>query len=110
MGEIKHITVFDGQDEERHESLWQSFSWSPPAHLDMVKEEETMEKNEAEKKMEERMKLKGKISARDLEFQKKFQMKRRQLALKSLHAYSKSLTGSDKLHPPIIMKEDPKEE
>merc|ERR1711972_572344 len=69
-----------------------------------------MEKNEAERKMEEKMKLKGKISARDLEFQRKFQMKRRQMALKALHAYSKSLTGSDKLHPPIIMKEDPKDE
>merc|ERR1712129_633716 len=74
--------------------------------LDEVKKEEEMERGEAEKKLEEKLKAKtGKISARDVDYQRKFVMKRRQLALRALHSYAKSLTGSDKLHPPIIMKE-----
>merc|ERR1711920_872522 len=74
--------------------------------LDEVKKEEEMEKGEAEKKLEEKLKAKtGKISAKDADYQRKFVMKRRQLALRALHSYAKSLTGSDKLHPPIIMKE-----
>lgn len=47
----------------------------------------------------------GKITARDLEFQHKFKMNKRQKALKALHSYAKSLTGSDKMHPPIIMQD-----
>merc|ERR1711907_614636 len=59
------------------------------------------------KKFRAKMAAKGqKMSARDIEFQRKFQLKKKQMALKALAAYSKSLTGSDKLHPPIIMKDE----
>merc|ERR1712060_871832 len=37
-------------------------------------------------------------------------MRQRQLALKAIHAYSKSLSDSHGLHPPIIMREDAKKD
>lgn len=86
-------------------SLFSDFKWANSGLLDAVVAEETMEMNEGEKRMAEKMKGK-KLTARDIEFQRKFQLKKRQLALRALHQYSKSLTGSDKLHPPIIMKDD----
>merc|ERR1712032_585475 len=39
---------------------------------------------------------------------RKYALKTRQIALRSLAQHAKSLTGSDKLHPPIIMREEPK--
>merc|ERR1719265_1114156 len=69
-----------------------------------------MEENEGEKRLKAKMAAKKKITAWDIEFQKKFLLKRRQMALRALAAYAKSLTGSDKLHPPIIMKEEKKED
>merc|ERR1712057_84356 len=44
-----------------------------------------------------------KRTAKDALFEKKFALKKKQMALRALYAYSKSLTGSDKLHPAIIM-------
>merc|ERR1711953_695485 len=74
--------------------------------LDSAGKEEEMEMNEGERKMEEKLKAKGKVTAWDLEFKRKYQMKKKQMELKKLAAYAKSLTGSDKMHPPIIMKEE----
>merc|ERR1712187_285659 len=54
----------------------------------------------------EKFKDKGKVTARDLEYQRKFQLKKRQLEIKKLQSYANSLTGSSKLHPPIIIKEE----
>merc|ERR1712176_1140357 len=62
--------------------------------------------NEGERRMEEKLKAKGKVTAWDIKFKRKYQMKKKQMELKKLAAYAKSLTGSDKMHPPIIMKEE----
>merc|ERR1712039_800291 len=86
------------------------YNWNRDAgFLDGVKDEEKMEKNLHQKKMEEKMKLKGKITGKDMEYFKKLEMRQRQLALKAIHAYSKSLSDSHGLHPPIIMKEEKNE-
>merc|ERR1712048_843541 len=77
--------------------------------LDSAGKEEEMEMNEGERKMEEKLKAKGKVTAWDLEFKRKYQMKKKQMELKKLAAYAKSLTGSDKMHPPIILKEESKD-
>eukprot|EP00928_Gymnodinium_smaydae_P014150 TRINITY_DN15141_c0_g2_i3.p1 TRINITY_DN15141_c0_g2~~TRINITY_DN15141_c0_g2_i3.p1 ORF type:complete len:1998 (-),score=638.27 TRINITY_DN15141_c0_g2_i3:221-6076(-) len=86
--------------------LWENYDWDQGGNIDSLLYEETMEMNEGEKRMQEYLKAKGKITAKDLEYQRKFQLKKRQLALRKLSDYAKSLTGSDKLHHPIIMRED----
>merc|ERR1712014_56081 len=72
--------------------------------------EQFMEMNASEKKMQQKMDEKRKrgekVTARDIEFQKKFALKTKQMMLKALARYANSLTGSSGLHPPIIMKED----
>merc|ERR1711879_509929 len=84
--------------------------WVPTRFYDSAEYEEFMEENAGEKKMrlkmEEKRKRGEKITARDLDFQKKFQLKTKQMMLKALARYANSLTGSSGLHPPIIMKED----
>merc|ERR1712110_1351656 len=84
--------------------------WTAQRFYDSVEYEQNMEMNAAEKKMqlkmEEKRKTGQKITARDLDFQRKFVLKTKQMMLRALAQYAKSLTGSDKLHPPIIMKED----
>jgi len=109
--EFSNISLLEQADVSiERDVAWTKYSWyENHVFLDDVKRMEEMEKNEGEKKMEEKMKAKGKLTARDLDFQRKFQMKKRQMALKALHAYSKSLSGSDKLHNPIIMKDDEKD-
>merc|ERR1711879_1074919 len=59
-----------------------------------------------QQKMDEKRKRGEKVTARDIEFQKKFALKTKQMMLKALARYANSLTGSSGLHPPIIMKED----
>merc|ERR1712086_279880 len=72
--------------------VWDKYGWIEGRYLDSNNEEETMEMNEGEKKMAEKMKAKGKITARDLEFQRKFALKKRQVALRALSGYARSLT------------------
>mmetsp|Transcript_59948 Transcript_59948/g.97036 ORF Transcript_59948/g.97036 Transcript_59948/m.97036 type:complete len:1938 (-) Transcript_59948:58-5871(-) len=105
---FEHADLLDPADEEEEGSdlLWERHTWNKGVYIDDVAKEQEMEKNEGEKRLEEKMKAKsGKLTERDLQFIAKFVLKKRQLALRKLHRYSKSLTGSDKLHPPIIMKE-----
>ncbi|CAE8692993.1 unnamed protein product [Polarella glacialis] len=105
---FEHADLLDPADEEEEGSdlLWERHTWNKGVYIDDVAKEQEMEKNEGEKRLEEKMKAKsGKLTERDLQFIAKFVLKKRQLALRALHSYSKSLTGSDKLHPPIIMKE-----
>merc|ERR1712014_98324 len=74
--------------------------------------EQFMEMNASEKKMQQKMDEKRKrgekVTARDIEFQKKFALKTKQMMLKALARYANSLTGSSGLHPPIIKKEEEK--
>merc|ERR1719379_2435457 len=102
------IEEVDLEDDSRGSELWgeDGYKWTKGAIIDSVKEEEKIEDNAAEKEFKRKMQLKKKITAHDLEFQRKFAMKKKQMALRPLHSYSKSLTGSDKLHKPIIMKEE----
>ncbi|CAE7192690.1 ZIFL2 [Symbiodinium natans] len=91
--------------------LWDRYSWKQGVRVDAIQEVQEMEKNEAEKRMEQKMREKKKITDKDREYERKFHMKRRQMALRSLHRYAKSLTGSDKLHLPIVsVKADQKKE
>eukprot|EP00929_Paragymnodinium_shiwhaense_P082526 TRINITY_DN4351_c0_g1_i1.p1 TRINITY_DN4351_c0_g1~~TRINITY_DN4351_c0_g1_i1.p1 ORF type:complete len:1954 (-),score=750.05 TRINITY_DN4351_c0_g1_i1:133-5994(-) len=109
----KDVQFKDCSDEQFPKSvLWGEdkktggLQWTEGKQYDSVLYEETMELNEGQKKMQEKLKQKGgKLTARDIEFQKKYALKTKQLALKALSRYSQSLTGSSKMHPPIIMKE-----
>mmetsp|Transcript_33055 Transcript_33055/g.51346 ORF Transcript_33055/g.51346 Transcript_33055/m.51346 type:complete len:2017 (-) Transcript_33055:221-6271(-) len=107
---------FDRIDEQNATSaavgcqLWEDpYGWYEHGKIDSIKAEEFMEENAAEKKLRLKLEAKGKITAADLEFERKFKLKTRQQALKALAAYAKSLTGSDKLHHPIIMPDEKKE-
>merc|ERR1712048_1273828 len=75
--EIKHVEIVDPGADEADEAIWTNHGWTPPSDLDAVKELEKMEKSAAEKNMEEKMRAKGKITARDLEWQHRFQMKKK---------------------------------
>mmetsp|Transcript_92223 Transcript_92223/g.176876 ORF Transcript_92223/g.176876 Transcript_92223/m.176876 type:complete len:1979 (-) Transcript_92223:351-6287(-) len=108
---FKNIREVEADDEETCSELFEEpCNWTRGSYLDSLKEEETMEDSGAIKQFklrrEQKIKEGKKITAKDLEFEKQFMMKRRMLALRGLHLYAKSLTGSDKLHPAIIMKED----
>jgi len=105
-------------DEDEPEDaglLWDRYEWKQGVRVDAIQEVQEMEKNEAEKRMEQKMREKKKITDKDREYERKFHMKRRQMALRALHRYAKSLAGSDKLHLPIVSvkcdqkKEDKKE-
>lgn len=101
----------DEDAEENAQLLWERYQWKENIRINGVAEAQEMEKNEAVKRMEEKMRKKDKITDKDREYERKFHMKMRQMALKALHAYAKSLSGSDKLHNPIIsVKSDIKKE
>jgi len=105
--EISHITLVEATDQEISTTLQEKHGWATDVQLDLLKEEERMEKSAAQKKMEAyTLQRGGKVTERDIEYKRKFELKRRQLALRALTQYAKSLTGSNRLHPPIIMKED----
>merc|ERR1712087_927991 len=114
--EFKNVDVGDGEDMSNQGSLWSKYGWNTNAtFFDSLKKEEEMEKNEFDKKMEEKFRLKaaaaGKtnMSARDEAYMKTLKMKQRQLALRALHSYSKSLTDSHGMHPPIVMTDQERE-
>mmetsp|Transcript_45205 Transcript_45205/g.105396 ORF Transcript_45205/g.105396 Transcript_45205/m.105396 type:complete len:1912 (+) Transcript_45205:101-5836(+) len=94
--------------------LWERYNWkdkNEQKRVDAILEVQEMEKNEAEKRMEQKMREKKKITDKDREYERKFHMKKRQMAIRYLARYAKSLTGSDKLHLPIVsVKCDQKEE
>lgn len=110
--EIKHVEITEADESTAvpNATLWKKHDWTEGNYLDAVKSEEFMEKNLGEIRMEEKFKAKGKITARDLEFMKKWHLKKKQLALKQLNMYANSLTGSNKLHPAIIMKDEKKDD
>lgn len=96
------ITEKDEDTEGDARLLWDRYSWREGVRINAVAEAQAMEKNEGQKKMEEKMRAKGKITDKDREFERKFHLKMRQLGLKKLDFFAKSLAGADKLHNPII--------
>merc|ERR1712129_669919 len=105
MGKIELTEPRDSPDDSE---LWddQKINWNKDGYIDSFKAEETLEEGDAERKMRARIMDKGKVTARDLEFERKFKLKKRQLEIRKLQSYANSLTGSNKLHPPIILTED----
>jgi len=115
---FKDMKMVEITDVEEDNVLWadennsdaRTYQWNKYASIDSFKEEENMDDNEAQKAEKAKLAEKKKVTAWDIEFQRKFALKKRQLALRALSQYSKSLTGSDKLHPPIIMKTEKEKE
>eukprot|EP00746_Dinoflagellata_sp_MGD_P125685 gnl/MRDRNA2_/MRDRNA2_60514_c0_seq1.p1 gnl/MRDRNA2_/MRDRNA2_60514_c0~~gnl/MRDRNA2_/MRDRNA2_60514_c0_seq1.p1 ORF type:complete len:1869 (+),score=477.09 gnl/MRDRNA2_/MRDRNA2_60514_c0_seq1:406-5607(+) len=103
------LQIVDAEDAQDGQELWETHNWGRGAAVSTVDMEQKMEDNKAEAEFKRRQAQKKKITAYDIEFQRKFALKRRQQALRALHTYSKSLTGSDKMHPPIIMAEKKEE-
>eukprot|EP00434_Breviolum_minutum_P001099 symbB.v1.2.000962.t1/scaffold39.1/size394969/6 len=101
----------DEDAEENAQLLWERYQWKESIKINAVAQEQEMEQNAHQKKLEEMMRKKGKISDKDKEYMRKKNFAMRQKGLRKLHTYAKSLTGSDKLHLPImVVKEDLKKE
>jgi len=114
---FKDMSMVEATEMEEENVLWavdddpeaKTHKWNRYGQIDSFKEEENMDDNEAEKAWKAKQAEKKK-TAYDIEYQRKFALKKRQLALRALSQYAKSLTGSDKLHPPIIMKTEKEKE
>lgn len=97
-----NFQVTEEEVEEKPQLLFDRYQWKEEVRIDAVLEAQHIERSAAQKAWDEKMRLRGKITDKDREWQRKKEDERRQRALRHLHGYAKSLTGSDALHHPII--------
>eukprot|EP00435_Cladocopium_sp_Y103_P062278 s262_g23.t2 len=97
-----NFQVTEEEVQEKPQLLFDRYQWKDDVRINAVEEAQHMERSAAQKAWDEKMRLRGKITDKDREWQRKKEDEKRQRALRHLHTYAKSLTGSDGMHHPII--------